>query len=126
MRLLLDTHVLLWSLADDPRIADIEARLLDEANEVFFSVASLWELAIKIGAGKLDLDVDELRRAALQSGFTELPVLATHVQALLSLPPHHRDPFDRMLVAQARAEPMRLLTADRLLVRYGDHVEVIA
>ncbi len=125
MRLLLDTHVLLWVMAGDQKIKPLADRLLDQDNQVFFSVASLWEMAIKSAIGKLDADVSEVRKAALASGYQELAVLGQHVEALKDLPAHHRDPFDRLLVAQAIAEPMRLLTADSTLARYGAHVELI-
>lgn len=125
MRLLLDTHVLLWSLAGHPRIKRVSPRLLDDDNQVFFSVASLWEIAIKSGIGKLDADVAEVRDAAHRSGFDELPILGSHIEALAGLPEFHRDPFDRLLVAQAVAEPMQLLTADTSVALYGTHVELI-
>ncbi len=125
MRLLLDTHVLLWSLAGHPKIKRVSARLLDADNRIFFSVASLWEVAIKSGIGKLDADVAQVRAAALKSGFDELPVLGGHIEALAGLPELHRDPFDRLLVAQAVAEPMRLLTADHSVALYGPPVELI-
>lgn len=125
MRLLLDTHILLWALADDPKVQRIAPRLLDQDNEVYFSVASLWEVAIKSGIGKLDASVDEVRRAAISSGFIELPILGAHISALTEVANHHKDPFDRLLVAQANAEPMRLLTADPLVGLYGEQVELI-
>lgn len=125
MRLLLDTHVLLWALAGSPKIKRISARLLDDDNQVFFSAASLWEVAIKSGIGKLDADVVDVRKAARESGYEELAVLGRHVEALDGLPDHHRDPFDRLLVAQAIAEPMQLLTADGTVAMYGTHVELI-
>lgn len=125
MRLLLDTHVLLWALQDHSRIRRIRKRLLDPEHEVFFSVASLWEIAIKRAIGKIDADVDEIREVAREDGFLELPILGPHVLAIVALPPIHRDPFDRLLVAQAASEPMRLLTGDALLAGYGEAVEVI-
>ena len=125
MRLLLDTNVLLWAMAGDARIDHLRARLLDEDNEVYVSAASYWEVAIKAGIGKLDVDVRQLRQAVRLSGFAELPVLGVHTERLAGLPAIHRDPFDRLLVAQADVEPMRLLTSDRLLAGYGASVEVI-
>lgn len=125
MRLLLDTNVLLWTIAGDARVLPLKDRLLDDDNEVFVSVASYWEVAIKAGIGKLNVDVAELRQAARLSGFLELPVLGPHTEQLARLPALHRDPFDRLLVAQAQAEPMRLLTSDALLAGYGSAVEVI-
>lgn len=125
MKLLLDTHVLLWAATDSPRIKAIRKRLLAADNEVFFSVASLWEIAIKVSLGKLLADAAEIREAAIDSGFLELPVLGQHALHVGGLPWHHRDPFDRLLVSQAAAEPMRLLTADEQLLAYGGQVELI-
>ena len=112
-------------MAGDARADHLHERLLDEDNEVVVSVASYWEVTIKAGIGKLDVDVAQLRRAVRLSGFVELPVLGVHTEQLAVLPAIHHDPFDRLLVAQARAEPMRLLTSDRLLAGYGGSVEVV-
>jgi len=125
VRLLLDTHVLLWVLAGSDRIKKISDRLMSDDNEIYFSVASLWEIAIKSGIGKLDANVVDVRNAAASSGFVELSVLGAHIQALAGLPDHHRDPFDRLLVAQAASEPMVLLTADEKVAMYGNHIELI-
>ena len=126
MKLLLDTHVLLWALAGSARIKPpLRKRLLAPDNEVYFSVASLWELAIKVSLGKLQADAEMVREAALEGGFLELAVLGPHALRVGSLPWHHRDPFDRLLVAQAEAEPMRLLTADDQLLAYGGAVELV-
>jgi PIN domain nuclease of toxin-antitoxin system len=103
----------------------IEPSVAGRRQPSFFSVASLWEIAIKAGISKLDADAAVVRRAARDSGFEELPVLGKHVEALKDLPNHHRDPFDRLLVAQAIAEPMVLLTADAALATYGKNVEVV-
>ena len=125
MRLLLDTHVLLWLLAGNTRIKRISPRIQSDDNEVYFSVASLWEIAIKSGLGKLEYEVEQVREAAQASGYIELAVLGAHVLALASLEHHHRDPFDRLLVAQAVAEPMVLLTDDATVAKYGSHIELI-
>lgn len=125
MKLLLDTHVLLWAVIDSPRIKAIRKHLLAIDNDVHFSVASLWEIAIKVSLGKLHVDAMEVREAARESGFLELPILGQHALHVGWLPWHHRDPFDRLLVAQAAAEPMRLLTADKQLLDYGSQVELI-
>jgi len=125
VRLLLDTNVLLWTIAGDERVEHLRDRILDDDNEIYVSAASYWEVAIKAGIGKLDVDVASLRQAARESGYLELPVLGVHTEQLAKLPAIHKDPFDRMLVAQADAEPMRLLTADHLLASYGPSVEVI-
>lgn len=129
MRLLLDTHVLLWAAAAPRRLdADVRDRLASPENDVLFSAASIWELAIKMQIGRIDLGVtpEELAREAVRRGFEELPVSAAHAAAVRTLPLHHRDPFDRLLVAQALHEPARLLTADRALAPYSDLVDVIA
>jgi PIN domain nuclease of toxin-antitoxin system len=125
MRLLLDTNVLLWTLAGDQRVEHLRDRITDDDNEIWVSTASFWEVAIKVGIGKLEVDLVEVRQAARESGFQELPVLGQHTEALVALPNHHKDPFDRLLVAQAASEPMRLLTSDLLLRQYGPHVELI-
>lgn len=118
MRLLLDSHVLLWWLDGGERLgpAAVEA-VADGGNDAIVSVATLWELAIKQGTGELEIDGD-LRVHLLDEGFTELPVTGPHAHAVAGLPPHHRDPFDRMLVAQARVEGLTLVTADRRLASY--------
>ncbi|CAN5760263.1 type II toxin-antitoxin system VapC family toxin [soil metagenome] len=125
MRLLLDTHVFLWTLADDPRLSREARRAMEEAMEVFVSAASIWEIAIKAALGKLDADPAEFAAAIEPAGFTELPVSARHAAGVRALPLHHADPFDRLLVAQALAEPMRLLTADAVLARYSELVLVV-
>lgn len=125
MRLLLDTHLMLWLLANDKRAAPVHERILSEENEVYVSAATWWEIAIKVGIGKLEADVSELRQAARESGFADLPVSGAHAEYLAKLPLVHKDPFDRMLVAQAQSEPMHLLTSDGLLASYGANVEVV-
>ncbi|WP_175877633.1 type II toxin-antitoxin system VapC family toxin [Burkholderia sp. BCC0097] len=119
MRLLLDTHIFLWIVTNDPRLSTRVRRLISAADERFVSSASIWEAAIKAGLGKLDIDVGKLIRAIGASGIRELPVRAVHGAAVRDLPHHHCDPFDRFLVAQARHEPLRLMTADAHLARYG-------
>ncbi len=125
MRLLLDTQVFLWWLSDSRRLPAAARRTIGEADEVMVSTASLWEATVKIGLGKLHADVGELIGGIEASGFRELPIRAAHVAALAGLPLHHRDPFDRMLVAQAVTEPLRLLTADRMLRQYSELVTVV-
>jgi PIN domain nuclease of toxin-antitoxin system len=129
MRLLLDTHVLLWALGEPARLdAGTRALLEDTANEVLFSAASIWEIAIKAGLGRADFAVrpEQIVRAARETGFVELPISAAAAARVVDLPLHHRDPFDRLLVAQAMAEPMRLYTADPLLPPYSELVQLIA
>ncbi|MEQ1889273.1 MAG: type II toxin-antitoxin system VapC family toxin [Alphaproteobacteria bacterium] len=125
MRILLDTNVLLWALAGSPRIRQVSGLILGADTEVYVSTASWWEVAVKASAGKIDADVQVLRAAAADSGFLELPVYGVHVEALARLPMLHHDPFDRMIVAQAMAEPMRLLTGDGQLAAYTDLVQKI-
>jgi PIN domain nuclease of toxin-antitoxin system len=129
MRLLLDTHVLLWTIGEPARLnAETRNLLEDTANEVLFSAASIWEIAIKAQLGRTDFAVrpEQIAWAARETGFVELPVSAAAAARVVDLPLHHRDPFDRLLVAQAMAEPMRLFTADPLLPPYSELVQLIA
>ncbi|MDQ0142888.1 type II toxin-antitoxin system VapC family toxin [Cupriavidus necator] len=125
MRLLLDTHIYLWAVADDRKLSKAARKMISEAEKVFVSSASIWEASIKAGLGKLDADVNELVSAIDTSGFTELPVRAAHAALVRNLPDIHRDPFDRLLIAQAMYEPLRLLTADGHLAAYTDLVETV-
>lgn len=118
MRLLLDTNALLWALTNAPRIEPVRELLLADENEIFISAVSWWEIAIKIRIGKLDANVTSLRETAHESGFMELPLLGSHAEILATLPRHHNDPFDHMLIAQAMAEPMRLISGDGVLSQY--------
>ena len=117
MRLLVDSHVALWWLEGNDKLGPETRRLLESADEVFFSAATPWELGIKRALGKLDFP-DGLADALAAGGFTELPVSAAHGELAANLPPHHHDPFDRMLIAQARAEALVLVTADRAMQPY--------
>lgn len=121
MKLLLDTHLLLWA-AGKPNQLPRAARILLNSpdNEPFFSAASLWEVAIKQSLNRKDFQVDArlLRRGLLDNGYSELPVTSEHAVTIESLPPLHKDPFDRILVAQAIVEGITLLTADPLVARY--------
>jgi PIN domain nuclease of toxin-antitoxin system len=121
VKLLLDTHLLLWTVSQSRRLSP-EARELiaDPDNEPLFSIASLWEAAIKRGLGRRDFQVDLrlLRRGLLDNGFQQLSITAEHTLAVADLPPLHRDPFDRMLVAQSLVEGVILLTADPVVARY--------
>lgn len=125
MRVLLDTHILLWCLADDKKLSKEARRLIENATDVYVSAASYWELAIKIGLGKLDADLAEIRQAAEQSGFIEVPISGEHALATLKLDNHHKDPFDRLIVATAITEPMRLLTADSLVAQYTELAQLV-
>ena len=128
MRLLLDTHLLLWALAEPDRLdATTKAVLEDASNEVLFSAASLWEIAIKAALGRFDFafDPQQILRAALDTGFVELPVRSEAAALVAKLQPHHRDPFDRLLIAQAMSEPVRFYTADPLLPPYSELVTFV-
>ena len=126
MRLLLDTHILLWWLADDPRLPRAAETIIgDAANAVHVSAASFWEVAIKSALGRIDVDLDDVVAAIGATGFIELPITSRHSIECGRLPPHHRDPFDRMLVAQSRFEPLRLVTHDRALADYGENVLLV-
>jgi PIN domain nuclease of toxin-antitoxin system len=128
VRILVDTHLLLWAVGSSRRLPK-EARslILDAANEVFYSAASVWEVAIKSALRRRDFKADPavLVRALEQSGFAELPVTAAHAVRVAGLPTIHGDPFDRLLVAQSLIEPMTLLTNDAVLVGYGPLVELV-
>ena len=121
MKLLLDTHLLLWA-AGQPERLSADARVLLEApeNELWFSAASVWEIAIKRGLGREDFRVDVrlLRRGLRENGYRELPVGSEHAVALDSVPPIHKDPFDRLLIAQACVEGITLLTTDTVVAQY--------
>lgn len=125
MRILLDTHVYLWFLADSPRLPKKARTKISQADDVFVSAASIWEATIKAGLGKLDVDPADLVAGIEASGFVELPVRARHAARVDALPREHRDPFDRLLLAQALEEPMRFLTADGALAAYSELVDVI-
>ncbi|MGH9160587.1 MAG: type II toxin-antitoxin system VapC family toxin [Vicinamibacteraceae bacterium] len=125
MTLLLDTQLYLWFLADSPRLKATTRQRIEDADLVLVSAASIWEAAIKASVGKLRVEVDQLAREIESSGLAELPVSALHAARVASLPLHHRDPFDRLLVAQALEEPARLLTTDAILRPYSDLVEVV-
>lgn len=128
MRLLVDTHLLLWAAASSRRLPSEARRLLeDPANDVIYSAASLWEIAVKASLRRSDFRIDlALLRSALDTmGFRELPVCGAHAEKLASLPPIHKDPFDRMLVAQSLCEPLILITNDVALAAYGNIVKVV-
>jgi len=123
-RILLDTHLLLWAVAD-PRKLPSGARNRIDAAEVYVSAVSIWEVSIKAALGKLSADPAELLAELEPAGFILLPVSGEHAAAVARLPAVHTDPFDRMLVAQAKTEPLLLLTNDSILAGYGDCVELI-
>ncbi len=130
MKILLDTHVLLWAAGASgpgqlPRAA--EALISDQDNVICFSAASIWEVAIKAGLGREDFRADAgvLRRGLLDNGYVELPITAAHAAAVAHLPSIHKDPFDRMLIAQATVEGLVLVTADAVLASYPGPVQIV-
>lgn len=128
MSLLLDTHVLLWAAGVPERLpASVRAMIEEPGTGLIFSAASIWEVVIKSGLGRADFRVDPhlLRRGLLENGYTELAVTGLHVLAVDLLPPIHKDPFDRILVAQARSEGVMLLTADEVVGRYPGPIRVL-
>jgi PIN domain nuclease of toxin-antitoxin system len=128
MNLLLDTHILLWAAYEPARLSDAARRMLtDPNNNLYFSVASLWEVAIKSALGRPDfaVDVAKLRLGLVANDYNELPVESAHVLRLPTLPPLHADPFDRILLAQAMAEGHVLLTADAKVLAYGGPVRAV-
>ena len=121
MKLLLDTHILLWAAGQPDRLSPIAREALEnQENELVFSPASLWEIAIKRGLDRPDFQIDPrlLRRGLLDNGYTELTITGEHAVGVLGLPPLHKDPFDRMLIAQAIAAGIELLTVDEIVARY--------
>jgi PIN domain nuclease of toxin-antitoxin system len=128
MKLLLDTHLLLWAAGEPKRLSKQARTLIDNPdNELLFSAASLWEVAIKRGLAREDFKVDArlLRRGLLDNGYSELPIISDHVVATESLPPIHKDPFDRVLVAQATVEGITLLTIDSLVAQYPGPIKTV-
>ncbi len=128
MNLLLDTHVLLWAASEPQRLsAKARTLLLDSANQLVFSAASLWEISIKSSLDRTGLKVDARRlwRMLLVNGYRELPITSEHTVAVNELPALHKDPFDRILVAQARVEGLLLLTSDKIVAKYGEGVRKI-
>lgn len=128
MKLLLDTHLLIWASGQPERLP-IEARLLleDRGNELIFSAASLWEIAIKQSLGREDFRIDGrlLRRGLLDNSYIELPITSQHCVTVTDLPPLHNDPFDRLLIAQATVEGVLLLTHDRVVAQYPGPIRLL-
>ena len=128
MKLLLDTHLLLWA-AGAPKKLGLKARrlIVDTDNELMFSAASIWEVAIKRALGRADFQVDTrlFRRGLIDNGYVELPVFSAHAVAVEALPPIHKDPFDRLLVAQSLIEGIVLLTGDTTVAQYGGSVRLV-
>ena len=128
MNILLDTHIVLWALSDDLKLSAFARDLiLDDNNRIFTSVASMWEVAIKkaLRPERISVSGIEFLHFCEQAGYEMLPIRERHIIALESLPPVHADPFDRILISQARAEALLLLTQDAKLAAYGDEVRLI-
>lgn len=125
MRLLLDTHVFVWAVTGSRSLKPASRRIIESADRVLVSAASIWEIAVKSRLGKIDADPAAMRDAIEESGFAELPVTGRHAAGVSALAVHHQDPFDRLLIAQAVSEPARLVTSDALLARYSDLVLLI-
>jgi PIN domain nuclease of toxin-antitoxin system len=126
--LLLDTHIALWAITDSPKLPR-QARdlILDPSSEIFVSATTIWEIAIKrsVGRGNMPVSSVEASRYFAEAGYTILPVTAAHAAATEILPLHHTDPFDRLLVAQAMTEPLKLVTHDAKLAEYGEAVLLV-
>jgi len=128
VKILLDTHIVLWALADSPRLPEAARKIImDEDNHILFSAASVWEVAIKHSLSPEQMPVSgaDLLDCVRDAGYFELPVTSVHAAAIEALPRRHKDPFDRILLAQAMSEPVRLLTHDSLLGGYGEPVLVV-
>lgn len=124
MALLLDTHLLLWALADPRRLPAEFRRELDAA-DVHVSAASIWEIAIKNAIGKIDIDPSRVLNALEPAGFLPLAITGAHAAAVAQLPLRHKDPFDRLLVAQAQIESLDLVTNDAALAAYSERVRLV-
>jgi PIN domain nuclease of toxin-antitoxin system len=127
MRILLDTHIFIWAVTDDPRLTSAARALIEAADSVYVSAASIWEIAIKSALGKIDADAEEMAQAIKESGFVELSVSPPHAVQVARLPllNSHKDPFDRLLVAQSMTEPLVLLSADTKVLAYGGLVRAV-
>jgi PIN domain nuclease of toxin-antitoxin system len=128
MRLLLDTHILLWAANEPERMSKATRSLFENPDhELVFSAVSLWEIAIKTGRGRDSFRVDagSLRRNLFDNGYAELPMTGAHAAAVAGLPPIHKDPFDRMLVAQATVEGLTLVTSDPAVANYPGPIRLV-
>lgn len=125
MNILLDTHVALWALLDSPRLSGPAREMIaSPSSRVWVSAASVWEIGIKhaLGRGDMPVSAQEVVRLFARAGYRGLPVTLDHAAAVEGLPAHHQDPFDRIIVAQALVEPMRLVTRDAIVARYSDTI----
>jgi len=122
MRVLLDTHILYWWFYDTDRLSPAATATVRGADEVLVSSVSIWEIAIKVGLGKMRADLEQILKLIAENDFQELPISHRHASGVVGLPMHHNDPFDRLLIAQAMSESLHLLTADTQLKPYSDLV----
>jgi PIN domain nuclease of toxin-antitoxin system len=120
----LDTNIALWAAAGSRKLTRQATRAIERAESIYVSSVSIWEIGIKVAIGKLEIDVDNFMRSLNDRGVEQLPVTWEHARIFSGLPLHHRDPFDRMLIAQAMSEPLILLTHDETLSTYGNLVRV--
>ena len=125
MRILLDTHIVIWALSEPEKLSNEAKNLINEASHLYVSSASIWEMAIKSGLGKLDADLDAITKELEKLGVIELAISWQHSKQVKLLPSHHRDPFDRLIVSQAICEPLVLLTHDKILAEYTSLVKLV-
>jgi PIN domain nuclease of toxin-antitoxin system len=125
VRILLDSNIVIWAMTDRTRLSTAARSTIRQASEVVVSAATIWEIAIKVGIGKLELDMNDLMESLDEAGASRLSVTWEHGLAVQNLPLHHRDPFDRILVAQAISEPLKLVTSDARLRLYGESIHVV-
>ena len=128
MKYILDTHILLWASGQSQRLPKSVKKIIDDPdNQLYFSAASLWEITIKRGLGREDFRVDPhlLRRGLLDNGYRELPITSEHAVATDSLPPLHKDPFDRIMISQALIEGFELVTSDEVVAQYSAPIKLV-
>lgn len=125
MRLLLDTHIIIWALSEPDKLSEKAKSLIEKAELIFVSSASIWEMSIKSSLGKLEVDLDEITAELNKMDVLELPVTWEHSKQVKKLEHHHRDPFDHLLIAQAVCEPLILVTHDEILAKYTDLVRLV-
>ena len=125
MQLLLDTHIIIWALSDPDKLSDKAQQEIKKASQLFVSAASIWEISIKSDLGKLEIDLDEFTSTLLSMNVMPLAISWEHTKQVKTLPHYHRDPFDRLLIAQAICEPLILLTHDKILAEYTDLVHLV-
>ncbi len=126
MKFLVDTHLLIWAAVDPARLSEAAVSIIESpSNELYFSAASIWEVAIKTGSGALKLDPSVLRRALLDADYHELAITGEHAARVITLEDHHKDPFDRILIAQAMEEGIELLTHDSTVAKYKGPIRCV-